>query len=226
VLFPDSNASDGATEVLAFDINDGPNGFLTACEILRTMIRRRRLRAGLVIACEFENNRLLEGYPQLGIAEIASAAVIMGPAEQGAHISNCRTFSFDEHADLFRASLLCAGTPHVSVDVRDDYEATLRVCIRRAIGEYLPGIGRTLDEFDDFYFPQVSSAFLDSLAEELNIPRRRVADVTLAGRNLYTSGLPCLLERCTQAGGGSQGRLGLAVSAGPGINVGCALIRI
>jgi 3-oxoacyl-[acyl-carrier-protein] synthase III len=220
---PHSNASDPAA--LAFDLHGGPNGFLTACEILRTMVGRRQLRAGLVIAAEFDDNRLLDGYPPLGIAEIASAAVIMGPGSSSVQLGDCQFFTFDEYADSFRADAMGVKPVHVSLQACTNYQASLRACVGRAIRAYLARTGRTLADFDEFYFPQISPEFLDALANDLAIQRERIAAVTVAGKDLYTSSLPCILETSIRAGLGGSGKVCLAVSAGPGIHVGCAVIR-
>jgi hypothetical protein len=81
-----------------------------------------------------------------------------------------------------------------------------------------------LADFDRFFVPQVSPEFLVQLARDLGVPRETVPDVTLEGRDLYTSSLPCLLEHssCTEARPTDQKCL--AISAGPGINVGCATV--
>jgi 3-oxoacyl-[acyl-carrier-protein] synthase III len=224
-LFPGPRSGAGDPAALAFDLHDGPNGFLTACEILRTMVGRRRLRAGLVIAAEFDDNRLLDGYPTLGIAEIASAAVIMGPGSPGAQVGDCQFFTFDEYADSFRADAMGVKPVHVCFQACANYQASLRACVGRAIRAYLARTGRKLADFDQFYFPQISPEFLDALGHDLDIAPERIADVTLAGKDLYTSSLPCILENSIRAGLGGSGKVCLAVSAGPGINVGCAVIR-
>jgi 3-oxoacyl-[acyl-carrier-protein] synthase III len=220
---PHSGASDPAA--LAFDLHGGPNGFLTACEILRTMVGRRHLRAGLVIAAEFDDNRLLDGYPALGIAEIASAAVIMGPGSSSVQLGDCQFFTFDEYADSFRADAMGVKPNHVSFQACTNYQASLRACVGRAIRAYLARTGRTLADFDEFYFPQISQEFLDALANDLAIQRERIAAVIVPGKDLYTSSLPCILETSVRAGLGGSGKVCLAVSAGPGIHVGCAVIR-
>jgi 3-oxoacyl-[acyl-carrier-protein] synthase III len=217
-----SNAGDPA---LAFDLQAGPNGFLMGCEILRTMFGRRQIRAGLVIAAEFDDNRLLDGYPTLGLAEIASAAVIMEPGKSGVQVSDCQFFTFDEYADSCRADLIACKTAHISLQVCQDYLANLSICLRRAIQMYLGRTGMKLAEFDEFYFPQISSKFLDAVALDLAIPRERVSDVTVEGRDLYTSSLPCILEASLLSGLAGSGKVCLCVTAGPGINIGCAVLK-
>ena len=223
-LFPLPHPPNDGRTLLAFDVYDGPNGFLTACEILRLMMGRRGLRAGLVVSAEFDNNRLLPGRQRLGIAETASAAVIMASSHSGLHITNCRSFPFEEHVESFRASSVCVNPAHVRLHVGADYEARLRSSILRALGSYLPSTGRRLADFDEFYFPQVSSRFLNTLGEELEIPRDRIVDVTIDG-DLYTSSLPCALEQVAHSASRASGKVGLAISAGPGINVSCAVVH-
>ena len=224
-LFSSSHSNAGDPVALAFDLQAGPNGFLMGCEILRTMFGRRQIRAGLVIAAEFDDNRLLDGYPTLGLAEIASAAVIMEPGKSGVQVSDCQFFTFDEYADSCRADLIACKTAHISLQVCQDYLAKLSICLRRAIQMYLGRTGMKLAEFDEFYFPQISSAFLDAVALDLAIPRERVSDVTVEGRDLYTSSLPCILEASLLSGLAGSGKVCLCVTAGPGINIGCAVLK-
>ena len=224
-LFSSSHSNAGDPVALAFDLQAGPNGFLMGCEILRTMLGRRQIRAGLVIATEFDDNRLLEGYPTIGLAEIASAAVIMEPDKSGVQVADCQFFTFDEYADSFRADAIACKTAHISFQACQNYLANLSICLRRAVQVYLGRTGMKLAEFDEFYFPQISSEFLDALAVDLSIPRERVADVTVEGKDLYTSSLPCILETSLLSGLAGSGKTCLCVTAGPGINIGCAVLK-
>ena len=222
-LFPNASSRPGGHAPLAFDVHHGPNGFLAACEILRTMVGRRGLGAGLVIAAEFEDNRLLSEYPVVGLAEVASAAVITAPGPSGMQIEDIRFFSFEEYSDRFRVDTRYVSPVHVCSQVQDDYKASLRDCIVRAVKAYLPRTGRGLEDFDRFYLPQLSSEFLYELAQDLGVSRERVVDVTVAGRDLYTSSLTCALEQVKPESDGGRG-ISLAVSAGGGINVACAVV--
>ncbi len=225
-LLPHAAHANGNRPPLAFDIHHGPNGFLAACETLRTMMARRGLRAGLVIAAEFDDNRRLAGHPALGVAEVASAALVLAPGAGGARLGNCRFYSFDEHQASFQASLRCVHPPHIAWRASADYELRLRASVRAAITAYLPWTGRTLADFDEFYFPQVSAEFLDRLGEDLAIARERIADVTISDGDLYTSSLPCVLEHSIGRRPEARGRVGLAVTVSPGINVGCGIVEI
>ena len=208
--------------LLAFDLRHGPNGFLSACQIVGAMMKRRGLRGGLVLGAEFENNRLLAGYPMVGVAEVATAAVLLPPGSGGTEVEDCRFFTFDEHHSAFRADVLAVRPTHVVFEAGEHYPAALRASIGCAIRMYLPGAGGALTDFDGFYFPQISSAFLGDVADDLGIDRKRVADVTVKGKDLYTSSLPCILEASASKPGP---KVCLAVSAGPGIHVGCAVVR-
>jgi 3-oxoacyl-[acyl-carrier-protein] synthase III len=224
-LFPHASPGPEGHAVLAFDLHHGPNGFLAACEIFRTIAVRRGLTAGLFITAEFEDNRLLAGYPQVGVAEVASAAVILPPGGPGTRIGKCQFFSFDEHENSFRANAIGVNPVHVSFRVDRDYERHLRCSIRKAIGAYLLRNDWTLSNFDEFYFPQISSEFLCDVADDLGLARDRVIDVCIPGKDLFTSSLPCALEEAQRSGSAGRGKNCLAVSAGPGINVCCAVLR-
>lgn len=219
----------GDRAMLAFDLYGGPLGFLKACEVLRVLAAQHQLTAGLVIAAEFDNNRLLDGYPRLGIAEVASAAVITAPGTGGTIVDDVQFFSFREYQDRYRANLLCVEQAHLSVQIAEDYHACLRECIGRAVRTYLAQTGRVMSDYGRYYFPQVSPIFLHELASDLGVPCERMVDATIPGKDLYTSSLLCALEQ--SAGGvpgapGEKDTLGLAVSAGPGITVGCATLRV
>ena len=153
-LFPNASPDPGGHAPLAFDLHHGPNGFLAALEIMRTMIGRRGLKAGLFITAEFEDNRLLAGYPQVGLAEVASAAVILPSGGPGIQFGDCGFFTFDEYAGSFRADAIGIKPVHVSFEVCANYQTSLRISIRRAIEAWLTQIGRTLAEFDEFYSPK------------------------------------------------------------------------
>lgn len=224
-LLPKGRSSDSDRVPLAFDVHCGPAGFLASCEVLKTMLERRQIRAGLVITAECDNNRPLDGYPDVGLAEVASAALILPPGRGDVEVRNCDFFSFEEYADCYQADAKGIRPPHVVVKVRDDYELRLRECIGRALEIYLPRVGRTLVDFDEFHFPQISAKFLDALAKQLEIPRARLVDVTVEGRDLYTSSVPCTLEESLCVGLRGSGRCGLMASAGPGIQVACAVLQ-
>ncbi len=223
-LFPKVDSVAASHALLAFDLHHGPNGFLAACEIVRTMMAHRRIRAGLVLAAEFDENRLLRGYPQLGIAEVASAALVLPAGSPGVGLRRCEFFSFDQYADSFQASAVAVSPVHVCFQAHQDHELYLRSSIRNAIEKYLSRNGWALQDFEYFYFPQISSAFLRKLAEDIGLPWQRIVDVTVPGKDLSTSSLPCILEEVTRRGANGDSGMCLAVSAGPGINVGCAVI--
>ena len=156
----------------------------------------------------------------LGLLKLQAPPSLWSPANSGVQVSNCRSFTFDEYADNCRADLMPVKAAHISLQVSQGYLANLSICLRRAIRMYLGRTGMKLEEFDEFYFPQISSEFLDAVALDLAIPRERVSDVTVEGRDLYTSSLPCILEASLLSGLAGSGKVCLCVTAGPGINIG------
>lgn len=223
-LFPKRSLSDNNPAILAFDVHHGPGGFLASCEILRTQFARRQIRAGLVIAAECDNNPAFGEHSDLGVAEVASAALILPPGRGEVELRDCDFYSFEQYADCYRADMNCARQAHVILKVHDDYEVRLRECIRMALEAYAARIGRTLADVDEFHFPQRSQQFLDGLASELGIPRDRIVNATLEGKDLYTSSVGCTLEESLGAGLCGSGKCCLFVSAGPGIQVSCATL--
>jgi 3-oxoacyl-[acyl-carrier-protein] synthase III len=80
----------------------------------------------------------------------------------------------------------------------------------------LSGIGR-------IFPPQISSGFIAQLSEALGIPVDRFVDAVGDGPDLFSSSLPYALEFAKANGLVNGGDLGLVISVGSGIQVGCAI---
>ena len=69
--------------------------------------------------------------------------------------------------------------------------------------------------------PQISSDFIDRLSKTMKLSRDRFVDVC-ANQDLFTSSLPYALQYVREQGRVQPGDIGLLISVGAGIQVGCA----
>jgi 3-oxoacyl-[acyl-carrier-protein] synthase III len=71
--------------------------------------------------------------------------------------------------------------------------------------------------------PQISSAFISNLSRAMDLPPDMFVDAVQGRRDLFTSSVPFALRHARDHGLVQEGDLGLIVTAGSGIQVGCAL---
>jgi hypothetical protein len=57
----------------------------------------------------------------------------------------------------------------------------------------------------------------------LGVEPHRIVDLTVEGRDLYTSALPFSIEHVRQKGLAKAGDIGLVINVGCGLQVGCAV---
>jgi len=70
--------------------------------------------------------------------------------------------------------------------------------------------------------PQISPAFVGRLSDTIHVDRERVVDIASEGTDLYTSSLPYTLEYVQEHQLVESGDIGLIISVGSGLQVGCA----
>jgi 3-oxoacyl-[acyl-carrier-protein] synthase III len=74
-----------------------------------------------------------------------------------------------------------------------------------------------------FIPPPLSPEAIDFLSDKLRVGRDRFVQVNGGGEDLFTSAVPYALDAVRQRGLAQPGDIGLIISAGAGIEVGCAL---
>jgi 3-oxoacyl-[acyl-carrier-protein] synthase III len=70
--------------------------------------------------------------------------------------------------------------------------------------------------------PQISSAFIDALGKVLSVSREKLVNLAQEGQDLFTSSLAYTLEYVREQQLVQPGDIGLIISIGTGIQVGCA----
>jgi 3-oxoacyl-[acyl-carrier-protein] synthase III len=218
----DDVAPPDGKRTLAFDIFNSSVGTLNACFLAAQLIRGQKIRTALVVAAEVENPSLL-GDSRRGVTETASALVLDQSPSQTGFGGFCFR-SFTEYRDALGCSVGSeAGVPSLSVVKDPKLEAHYVECVLPVIRELLEAEGLDPADIALVMPPPLSCGSLDTLSEALKVDRDRFVCVTGGGEDLFTSSLPYALDavRCGRLA--QPGDIGLIISVGAGIEVGCAV---
>jgi 3-oxoacyl-[acyl-carrier-protein] synthase III len=102
-------------------------------------------------------------------------------------------------------------------------EARVVECVRQVVPELVAMEGLDLSEVALFIPPPLSPESIDKLSEELKVDRERFVHVTGSGEDLFTSSVPYALDAVRCRGLAQPGDIGVIISVGAGIEVGCAI---
>jgi 3-oxoacyl-[acyl-carrier-protein] synthase III len=218
----DDFASPDEKRTLAFDVFNSSVGPLNACFLAAKLIQGRKIRTALVVAAEVENASLLRD-SRRGVTETASALIL----DQSPGRTGFGGFCFRSFTD-YRDALGCsvgseAGAPSLSVVKHPKLEAHIVECVLPVIRELLEAEGLDSADIALVIPPPLSCASLDTLSEELKVDRDRFVHVAGGGEDLFTSSIPYALDAVRCRGLAQPGDIGLIISAGAGIEVGCAV---
>ena len=219
----DVESPDGP-KTLAFDVLNGAVGFLNACHVAIQMIGAEKAEHAMVLASEIENNTPESGHPLLGIGETGSA-VILGRTEGAAGFGRFVFHHHPEHADaLATYTRHCDGQTWLQIDRDPKLAAHYLDCIPAAVEELLQLEGLDCSEIAVVFPPYLPLADRTDLAGRIKIPSSRFVDLA-AEADPFSSSLPYGLEHAWRHKLVSSGDIGLIVSVGSGLQVGCTTYR-
>ena len=211
-------------KTLAFDVLNGAVGFLNACQVGVQMITAGRAEHAMVVASEVENNTPESAHPLLGIKQTGSA-VILGHSDGTTGFGQ---FVFHHHPEYGRALSTYVqhrnGQSWLQIDRGPELEAHYLDTIPAAVEELLKLEGLNRSQIAVVFPPYLSVAGRAELAARIGIPTSRFVDVA-ADADLFTSSLPYALEHAWRDTRVGSGDIGLIVSVGSGVQVGCATYR-
>jgi len=211
-------------KTLAFDIFNGSLGFLNACYVAQQMITAGNCKAAMIVAAEIENNA--GSFPDnlVGVQETASAIILDAHPVNGKGFSR---FSFNYYPELIEAYTTFCSTsdvkPYLHIEKDPELEAIYISCIIPSVEELLKLEDLVLSQINIVFPPQISSGFIDRLSSRLDFPKNRFVDVVEDGPDLFSSSLPYGIEHAYENGLVKSGDIGLMISVGSGIQVGCAI---
>ncbi len=209
---------------LAFDIFNGAVGFLNACHVVQNLMSAQKCRRALIISSEFENNAQFFPNDLLGVHEGASAVLLESDREDKKCFSR---FHFGYRTEKVESYITHwthhKGKPFLNIKKDEDLEMEYISCIVSTVIEFLDAEGFELKDFHKIFPPQISSYFISALGSALGIPSERFVNVVGEGPDLFSSSGAFALENALTSGVVHSGDLGLVISVGSGIQVGCAI---
>jgi 3-oxoacyl-[acyl-carrier-protein] synthase III len=208
--------------MFSFDLFNGPVGFLNACYTAISMIKAQKARTAMIVASEVENNRQILPAELLGIEETGSVMILDESPEGRTGFGNFVFKYFPEYMDAYASyTKLYEGKACLHIEKDPHLEMYYQRCINDTVCELLQIEQLDISQVKIILPPQISSSFIDGLSKLMEVKRDKFVDVN-ASRDLFSSSLPYALHAVRSQGMTNAGDIGLLISVGSGIQVGCA----
>ncbi|BCI86023.1 hypothetical protein NIIDMKKI_12290 [Mycobacterium kansasii] len=211
-------------KTFAFDVLNGAVGFLNACQVGVQMIGAGKAEHVMIVAAEIENNSAGSGHPLYGVLETGSALIL---GRDAGHCGFGR-FVFHHHPEYGAALETYLqqrdGKSWLQIDRDPHLAARYLDCIPAAVEELLKLEELDCSQIAAVFPPHLSLAGRAELAARLDIPVSRFVDLP-TGSDAFSSCLPYGLECASRNQLVGPGDIGLIVSVGSGIEVGCTTYR-
>ncbi len=209
-------------QMFSFDLLNGPVGFLNACYTAIGMLQAQKAHTAMIVTSEVENNRNTFPTELLSIEETSSVLLLDASPDGETGFGNFVFKYFTEHMDAFTAyTQFSAGKTRLVSEKSMHLEALYQRCISETVQELLHLEQLDLSQVKLVLPPQISSRFIDDLSRHMQLERAKFVDVHTE-HDLYTSSLPHALQAARSQGRVQAGDIGLIITVGPGIQVGCA----
>lgn len=209
-------------KTFAFDVFNGAIGTLNACHAAIGMMLGGKVGNALVVASEVENNRETAPEEVLGIEETGSALMLDESPDGRTGFGNFVFKYFTGYVDAQISHSLIRDGVTLMHSIRDPHlEDYYLQCIQEAVRELLDLEGLDMSRISVVLPPQISSAFVARLADALGVCKEKVVDVQ-AEHDLFTSSLAYSFQQVFEQQQAKPGDIGLVISVGSGIQVGCA----
>ncbi len=219
----DIRSPDGP-KTLAFDVFNGAVGFLNACQVAVHMIGAGKTGHAMVVASETENNSGSDTHPAYGLSETGSA-VILSPTNGNKGFGRFVFRHYPEYAGaLTTYTRHSDGRTWLEIDRDPDLTAHYLDIIADAVGELLKLEAIAPSDIAAVFPPHLSQPDREELATRLGVASSLfVAPATDA--DPFSSSVPHGLQHAWQNGLVGAGDVGLIVSVGSGLQVGCTTYR-
>jgi 3-oxoacyl-[acyl-carrier-protein] synthase III len=215
------SSRDAERRTLAFDVNDGANGFLSACHVAARALAHGAIATALVVVAEGEVPYEV-GAPH--VTPSASAALLrVSNDETGFSAFGCYEFSALSH--LATSSVLLKPEGGAVLDRRlvPEYARERDRAVVLALEQYLLAQPGLVERLDYLVFSEFDSAFERALADRLRLPARCQLSTAPAALEWFTSALPRRLgELQALRPEELRGKHAVFVSSGAGFKVACA----
>ncbi len=209
-------------KTFALDLFNGAIGFLNACYVGTGMIQAKKMQRVLVVASEIENNKQVFPTELRGLSEIGSAVILDESPDGQTGFGNFVFRDFTSYIDAFKAyGVQRNGKTGMHFEKDPELETCYLQCIREAVDELLRVEQLGISQIKVILPPQISPAFITALSNTMNLSRDRFVDPAHGG-DLFTSSLAYTLQYVREQHLVKPGDIGLIISIGAGIQVGCA----
>jgi 3-oxoacyl-[acyl-carrier-protein] synthase III len=186
------------------------------------MIRAGKASNAMITAAEIENNRQHRPDTLYGLEEVGSALILDQSADGVTGFGNFVFKYFTEYIDaLVTQTEMFNGKTVLRIERDSRIERYYVQCIQEAVQELLSLEHLALAQIKAVLPPQISTGFISRLSDALAIDRSRLVDVQ-SQHDLFTSSLAYTLQHVRQHKLVQPGDIGLIISVGSGIQIGCA----
>jgi amino acid adenylation domain-containing protein len=219
----DIRSPDGP-KTLAFDVFNGAVGFLNACQVAVQMIGAGKTGHAMVVASETENNSGSDTHPAYGLSETGSA-VILSPANDNKGFGRFVFRHYPEYAGaLTTYTRHSDGRTWLEIDRDPDLTAHYLNIIADAVGELLKLEAIAPSDIAAVFPPYLSQPDREELATRLGVASSLFV-VAATDADPFSSSVPHGLQHAWRHGLVGAGDVGLIVSVGSGLQVGCTTYR-
>jgi 3-oxoacyl-[acyl-carrier-protein] synthase III len=219
----DIRSPDGP-KTLAFDVFNGAVGFLNACQVAVQMIGAGKTGHAMVVASETENNDGSDAHPAYGLSETGSA-VVLSPTNGNKGFGRFVFRHYPEYAGaLTTYTRHSDGRTWLEIERDPDLSAHYLTIIADAVGELLKLEAIAPSEIAAVFPPQLSQPDRDELAARLGIASSLFVN-PITDADPFSSSVPHGLRHAWEHGLVGSGDVGLIVSVGSGLQVGCTTYR-
>jgi 3-oxoacyl-[acyl-carrier-protein] synthase III len=209
----------------AFDVMNGSVGFLNACYLATKMMQADQQQAAMVITSEVDNNA--GQADATGIEQTGSALILERADDPHAGFGGFLFRSFGEHVDRYTSKTEWAdGKPRLDFHRDRQLDDLYLRYIPDVVTELLDNEDLGISDIHHILPPQISASFIAALASTLGVEQSRMIDATQGMNDLMTNAIPYALDALLKRSEAKPGHRCLIISAGSGIEVGCAIYRL
>ncbi|QBD78790.1 amino acid adenylation domain-containing protein [Ktedonosporobacter rubrisoli] len=209
-------------KTFAFDIFNGSLGLLNACYAAIGMLKANKANRALLVTAEIENNRDIIPEELLGLEETGSALILDESPDGKTGFGNFVFKYFTDYIEAFDAhSELRKGKMTMRFETDSRLQDYYLQCIEETVKELLSVEQLDMSQIKVVLPQQISSDFTSRLGDILKVDKEKLVDLH-PEHDLYTSSLPYVLQHVREQQIARPGDIGLIISVGSGIQVGCA----
>ena len=215
------SARDAERRTLAFDLNDGANGFLSACHVAARALEHGEIATALVVVAEGEVP-CMAGAPR--VTPGASAALLT-VSNDGVGFSCFGCYEFPSLAQLAASGIVLLPEGGAVLDrwFAPEHASERARAVALALEQYLAAQPGLAENLDFLVLPELASAHALALADRLRLPAKCQLSTAAADLDWFTSALPRRVgELQALRPEELRGKRAVFVSAGAGLKVVCA----